>query len=58
LAFNSHLFDGTKSATDIADIVVSLPSKEEVQEALDAGAQLVSPEAEDQEGADGNGDLF
>jgi hypothetical protein len=52
------LFDGTKSATDIANIVVSLPSEEEVQEALDAGAQVASPEAEDHEGADGTGDLF
>ncbi|KAA1115158.1 hypothetical protein PGT21_032641 [Puccinia graminis f. sp. tritici] len=53
LAFNRHLFDGTKSATDIAKIVVSLPSPEEVQEALDTGAQMASPEDKAQDGADG-----
>jgi hypothetical protein len=53
LNYNRHLFDGTKTATDIAAIVVSLPSEEEVQDQLSLGAQAPS---EDEIPAEG--DLF
>jgi hypothetical protein len=51
--YNKHLFDGIKTATDIACVEVSLPSEEEVQEMLISGAQAIS-----EEDNEADGDLF
>jgi hypothetical protein len=50
LSYNSHLFDGLKTATDVAGIVVALPSEEEVQDMLLAGTQAPDDEEHAAEG--------
>ena len=46
LAYDRELFDGTKTAKDLAGIAVSLPSEEEVEEILVRRAQE-APEDDD-----------
>ncbi|EFP90301.2 uncharacterized protein PGTG_16327 [Puccinia graminis f. sp. tritici CRL 75-36-700-3] len=53
VAYNKQLFNGIKTATDIAGVEVSLPSEEEVQEMLISGAQAISKEENE-----ADGDLF
>ncbi|OAV86358.1 hypothetical protein PTTG_29947 [Puccinia triticina 1-1 BBBD Race 1] len=50
LAYGSQLFDGTKTASDLAAISVALPSEDEVQAILVRRGQE-APDDEDEEGA-------